>query len=573
MLGNECRSIAATQESVLVNVASVFGYALPRKTITNNISPITCLPKHRENFQMPQLLPSAKLSRASIAGDSQALKFDRGFPDAAVSRAILKGRSLGVNLLVLALAACTSPIHKTDQFAGTKGVQTLAVDAKQRVVFVANPSKETRIVTCAEPSPDALSALSAAGSGGASYQQIAANLALSEAESAASIGLRTQSIQLLRDGMYRLCEGFAAGALTAEEYNKQQRRYQNLMLSLLAIEQLTGAVAAGQATLGEGSASASAGDRADEAAGNLAKANAAVADAQTALKTAQDTLASDKQACSAAADSTSASCKSVAGDATAVATAQSKLDEAQQDQKTDQAALASARAAVKAEAGGAKVAISQPSARNNITEATAQYIAEATRTIVSTTLLASFEQEECANFWAFANGLPDPVKAAVFGFTEKGERRSDASPLGGDQKESEFVHLAKNCQANEKKLFEETKLFVPVYAAVSSGTLQVLGASSGVTLASEASPVRLFVVGGSPNYRVSPVPTELGKELTWALEKDQGNYVLQISRAKGGSGEGKTSVFVIDANNSFVEVPITFKKAALVGKLAQNTTP
>src|SRR5205809_6717078 len=99
--------------------------------------------------------------------------------------------------------------------------------------------------------------------------------------------------------MYRLCEGYAAGALTNAEFNREQRRYQNLMLSLLAIEQLTGAVVPRQVSLGEGTASASAGDRADEAVSNLAKANTDLETAQSALKKAQTTQTADAAACKA----------------------------------------------------------------------------------------------------------------------------------------------------------------------------------------------------------------------------------------------------------------------------------
>jgi hypothetical protein len=149
----------------------------------------------------------------------------------------------------LVLSACTTPnIHKTNAFRHETGVETLSIDAKQRVVIfgkvpaweVDGPDADSeankkligqyQTVTCAEPSPDALSALSTSLSGGASDVKVALNLAYSQAESAASIGLRTQSIQLLRDGMYRLCEGYAAGAVDAPDFNRQQRRYQNLML-------------------------------------------------------------------------------------------------------------------------------------------------------------------------------------------------------------------------------------------------------------------------------------------------------------------------------------------------------
>ena len=49
--------------------------------------------------------------------------------------------------------------------------------------------------------------------------------------------------------MYRLCEGYASGALDDIGFARLQRRYQAIMLGLLAIEQLTGATVAKQAVL------------------------------------------------------------------------------------------------------------------------------------------------------------------------------------------------------------------------------------------------------------------------------------------------------------------------------------
>ena len=61
-------------------------------------------------------------------------------------------------------------------------------------------------------------------------------------ESGASIGLRTQTITVLRDMMYRLCERYLNGATTESEFVTQAGRDRRLIVSVLAIEQLTGAV-------------------------------------------------------------------------------------------------------------------------------------------------------------------------------------------------------------------------------------------------------------------------------------------------------------------------------------------
>jgi hypothetical protein len=101
----------------------------------------------------------------------------------------------------------------------------------------------TSRVVCAMPSPDAISAAAASGRlaldnpGGTS-----ANGGLTISQAAAYVGLRTQSIQLMRDSMYRMCEGFAIGGLDPMEYGIMMRRFQTNMVAILAVEQLTGAI-------------------------------------------------------------------------------------------------------------------------------------------------------------------------------------------------------------------------------------------------------------------------------------------------------------------------------------------
>ena len=67
-------------------------------------------------------------------------------------------------------------------------------------------------------------------------------------EAAANIGLRTQTIQTLRDGFYRVCEAYMNG-LSQEQYSIMLRRFQTNMIALLAIEQLTGSVKGGDAVV------------------------------------------------------------------------------------------------------------------------------------------------------------------------------------------------------------------------------------------------------------------------------------------------------------------------------------
>jgi hypothetical protein len=69
------------------------------------------------------------------------------------------------------------------------------------------------------------------------------------ATSAASIGLRTQSITLMRDHLYRICEASYNEQITELDVAQLLRRSQDMTLGILAIEQISGAVVARQAAL------------------------------------------------------------------------------------------------------------------------------------------------------------------------------------------------------------------------------------------------------------------------------------------------------------------------------------
>lgn len=161
---------------------------------------------------------------------------------------------------------------------------SLAIDAKQRVIF--SKEKETvapingsstilrNMVICAEPSPDALAVLGASGALSISNpSKIGGSASGGIAEAAASIGLRTQSIQLLRDLNYRICEAYSNDALKSGEAATLLRRGQSTMMGLIAIEQLTGPVVAAQVAL---SSSGSSGTGLAEASSDLSSAQTAV---------------------------------------------------------------------------------------------------------------------------------------------------------------------------------------------------------------------------------------------------------------------------------------------------------
>jgi hypothetical protein len=133
----------------------------------------------------------------------------------------------------------------TGEEAGAKSY-VISQDAKQRAIFAVGKDKNGRVVgpiVCAEPSPDAFSVLASSAAGSLDITgKATASLRQALNETGASLGLRTQTIQTLRDAGYRLCEAYASGAISPAEYQTLLRRYQSDLTSVLAIEQLTGAV-------------------------------------------------------------------------------------------------------------------------------------------------------------------------------------------------------------------------------------------------------------------------------------------------------------------------------------------
>lgn len=156
----------------------------------------------------------------------------------------------------------------------------VSVDIKQRMLLMNEKPDGNNAWRrmCAEPSPDALTSLGA--SLGASVLRPAGSttqIGGSIGESSAFVGLRTQSIQLMRDAMYRACEAYMSGAIDEEDYLFLQRRFQAQVVGLLAIEQLTGAIAA-QPVAVHMNASAQAGGGANEEADRLAQARKSLAE-------------------------------------------------------------------------------------------------------------------------------------------------------------------------------------------------------------------------------------------------------------------------------------------------------
>lgn len=161
---------------------------------------------------------------------------------------------LAVVAFCVALWGCDSTITKPvtlDQNSYSLSAEQRVFLSRDRATLDGSPARQR--VTCAEPSPDALKAVAqslsaqaqAAGYGGG-------GLSTSSAESAASIGLRTATIQLLRDGLYRICEAYANGALSEFGYALALSNFDEIMIRLISVEGLTGTRQAPQVTIGAG---------------------------------------------------------------------------------------------------------------------------------------------------------------------------------------------------------------------------------------------------------------------------------------------------------------------------------
>jgi hypothetical protein len=151
----------------------------------------------------------------------------------------------------ISLSGCANlqTVNRTTSFGGDGKGRAIHLDAQQRLV-ITNGMK-----FCAEPSPDALASYASALGFGAAGGRNSASIAAALEGSAGSIGLRTQSITLMRDALYRMCEAKLNGSISGLSAATFLTRSQDLTAVVLAIEQLTGAVAAPPIVLG-GSSSA-----------------------------------------------------------------------------------------------------------------------------------------------------------------------------------------------------------------------------------------------------------------------------------------------------------------------------
>ena len=154
--------------------------------------------------------------------------------------------------LLTAACANENSIFRNSPLGGQRP-RVITEDAKQRNTYIVpeyvwDTDKKNQFITnwriCAEAAPDVFSALSTSAGADVGFAQTgtdteaAAKLAIAIAESAGTIE-RTQTINLLRESMYRTCERYLSHALGKEAFVVQAGRDWRAMIAILAIEQLT----------------------------------------------------------------------------------------------------------------------------------------------------------------------------------------------------------------------------------------------------------------------------------------------------------------------------------------------
>lgn len=264
------------------------------------------------------------------------------------------------------------------------------VDAKQRAVYVSN-DKYGRSFSCAEPSPDALSAYAAALDAKVSTGKTAVGLSGASRESVASIGLRTQSIQLLRDTMFRNCEAAMNDLVDKNAYVIMQRRFQSVMVALLAIEQLTGATVAQQVILDSDARAGTLSDLASLQQTATDKKDLAVKAADAVIaKDGEITAAESDLALSPDDEDHKAKLKKLKGERPALV---KKSSDADSEAKLALAAL-NAGASAAASAGGSG-RFSERIAAGPWDPAKVKELGDAVKEIVKTTSLENFTSDQC----------------------------------------------------------------------------------------------------------------------------------------------------------------------------------
>jgi len=188
------------------------------------------------------------------------------------------------------------------------GVATAYNKAEHRVIYVkeVEPSIAGMIlpteIICTEPSPDIAKATQTALSLVAKLKgEEALQISHSSAEAITALVERTTTIQLLRDQLFRACESYANGAISATSYSLLMSRNNKAMITLMLGETAAGAFGRSGAVLGgksnsEGTLSSEGfGEGLKEALAELEPIDKAIIDAKAEQKENETNMATLKE--------------------------------------------------------------------------------------------------------------------------------------------------------------------------------------------------------------------------------------------------------------------------------------
>ena len=330
-------------------------------------------------------------------------------------------------LVVALLSGCAnlSSINRTTDLPG--GGKAIHLDATQRLVY-----SNIGGGICAEPTPDALQSYAAAmGASVGVNDKGSAALANAFSANSASVGLHTQSITLMRDTLYRICEYSHNQNSNPLDVVQLLQRSQDLTLGALAIEQLTGAVVARQAALGNGSNSTAGASINDtEAQLNAAQKNetnkkAELAAAHQAEIAQKDVTNAATAALAAEQAKPTPNADAVKNLTAALAVEQDKLDTLTAATADATAAVVRARTAAAAIESMFNTAMASNAASTsgtvqlvgggtsqNVNTATAQALANATLQIVNMVINKGHLTDTCMNFLTRAR--PVDMESATY---------------------------------------------------------------------------------------------------------------------------------------------------------------
>jgi len=158
----------------------------------------------------------------------------------------MRARYLLPLIAVVGLSGCAnwSTLYRKPNFSES---DSLLTDIGARTIFVTprdtkegqniNLRNTPKTIVCAEPSPDSMQAYAAKLDWKLlSDSAVTRDAALAYSTAASYVGNRTQTVQLLRDQLYRLCEAYANGIIDSDTYTMLMSRSQRYTLALAMID-------------------------------------------------------------------------------------------------------------------------------------------------------------------------------------------------------------------------------------------------------------------------------------------------------------------------------------------------